>query len=207
MKKRNLVCGAVCLTLAGSMVLSSCGKKDKKIDSETTPLVVSSEALDSVFNPYFYTTGPDGNVVGQTQIGMLSTDKEGNIVCGENEPCVVLDYATHTVGTQQDYEQSGNYDNYYTDYWFAIKNGIKFSDGSDLTIRDVLFNLYVLLDPPIPVRPRCIPWTFRDWRPIARSRMTRANRKDSTASMNRKRSFVSTTSRSGATMTTRRWMI
>ena len=147
MKKRNLICGAVCLTLAGSMVLSSCGKKDKTRDSETTPLVVSSEALDSVFNPYFYTTGPDGNVVGQTQIGMLSTDKDGNLVCGENEPCVVLDYTTHTVGTQQDYEQSGSYEKYYTDYWFAIKNGIKFSDGSDLTIKDVLFNLYVLLDP------------------------------------------------------------
>ena len=94
MKKRNLICGAVCLTLAGSMVLSSCGKRGKTRDSETTPLVVSSEALDSVFNPYFYTTGPDGNVVGQTQIGMLSTDKDGNLVCGENEPCVVLDYAT-----------------------------------------------------------------------------------------------------------------
>ena len=82
MKKRNLICGAVCLTLAGSMVLSSCGKRGKTRDSETTPLVVSSEALDSVFNPYFYTTGPDGNVVGQTQIGMLSTDKDGNLVCG-----------------------------------------------------------------------------------------------------------------------------
>ena len=207
MKKRNLICGAVCLTLAGSMVLSSCGKRGKTRDSETTPLVVSSEALDSVFNPYFYTTGPDGNVVGQTQIGMLSTDKDATSSAGENEPCVVLDYTTHTVGTQQDYEQSGSYENYYTDYWFAIKNGIKFSDGSDLTIKDVLFNLYVLLDPTYTGSSTLYSVNIQAWRPIARSRTTRANRKASTVSMNRKRSSVSTTSRSGATMTIRRWMI
>ena len=36
---------------------------------------------------------------------------------------------------------------YRTEYEFVIKNGIKFSDGKDLTIKDVLFNLYVYLDP------------------------------------------------------------
>ncbi|MDE5896786.1 MAG: hypothetical protein K2H43_03100, partial [Clostridia bacterium] len=35
----------------------------------------------------------------------------------------------------------------YTDYQFVIKNGIKFSDGQPLTIKDVIFNLYVYLDP------------------------------------------------------------
>jgi len=34
----------------------------------------------------------DGSVVGMTQIGMLSSDKEGKVAYGENEACVVLDY-------------------------------------------------------------------------------------------------------------------
>ena len=34
-----------------------------------------------------------------------------------------------------------------TGYTFVIKNGITFSDGKPLTINDVLFNLYVYLDP------------------------------------------------------------
>lgn len=146
MKKTLFLSSAVCIVLAGSMLFSACNKGGG-INSEETALVVSSEALDGVFNPFFYTTGPDGEVVGQTQIGMLTTDADGNLVCGENEACVALDYATETTGSKTEYETTGSYENYYTEYWFAVKNGIKFSDGSDLTIDDVIFSLYVLLDP------------------------------------------------------------
>ena len=89
-------------------------------------------------------------MVGQTQIGMLSTDESAKdnpdgayIACGDDFPCVVKDYTVETFGSAS----SPDKDNYYTTYSFAIKNGIKFSDGSDLTIKDVLFNMYVLLDP------------------------------------------------------------
>jgi len=166
MKKNKIISSLISLTLAFSMMLAASSCKDNNTESnsestsasesssdtpketisnEETPLVVSTEALDAVFNPFFYTTGADGDVIGQTQIGMLSTDEKGNVVCGENEPCVVENYTNETVGTQED-NKSGSYDSYYTDYWFAIKKGIKFSDGTDLTINDVLFNLYVLLD-------------------------------------------------------------
>lgn len=155
MKRKKVFYGAICLVIAGAMTFTACNNGEQitseggieGVTNENTTLVLSSEALDGVFNPFYYTTGADGNVIGQTQIGMLSTDKDGNLVCGENEPCVVYQYTTETVGSLSDYESSGSYDNYYTDYWFAIKNGIKFSNGSDLTIRDVIFNLYVLLDP------------------------------------------------------------
>ena len=134
--------------------MTACKKDDNtngsKLDNEESPLVISSEALDAVFNPYFYTAGADGDVVGQTQIGMLSTDESAKdnpdgayIACGDDFPCVVKDYTVETFGSAS----SPDKDNYYTTYSFAIKNGIKFSDGSDLTIKDVLFNMYVLLDP------------------------------------------------------------
>ena len=62
------------------------------IDNETTRLVLSTSELDGVFNPFYSSSGPDNSIVGMTQIGMLSSDKDGKVAFGENEACVVLDY-------------------------------------------------------------------------------------------------------------------
>ena len=75
-----------------------------------------------------------------TQIGMLSSDKLGQVAYGEDEACVVLDYETEFVENA-----AGEITN--TIYRFVLKNNLKFSNGSPLTMKDVLFNLYVYLDP------------------------------------------------------------
>ena len=147
MKIKKLLSVILACATFTTVALTGCVKGGSGISNENTPLVISSDALDGVFNPFFYTSGPDGDVVGQTQIGMLNTDKDGNIVCGDNLPTVAKAFTYETVGTQADYDSTGSYENYYTDYWFAIKKGIKFSDGVELTINDVLFNMYLLLDP------------------------------------------------------------
>lgn len=118
--------------------LAACDKKGQSYDPETRPFAMSISAPDGVFNPFFSTSAYDSSIVGMTQIGMLSTDAKGNIVCGDNEPTVTKDY------TIAESEEGGKR---YTTYEFLIKNGIKFSDGHDLTINDVLFNLYTYLDP------------------------------------------------------------
>ena len=138
-----------CLLLGGLMAfgVSGCGNKKQsssdpekvqKYDTETRPIVFSTDALDGNFNPFFATSATDSTIAAMTQVGMLTTDEKGNVACGEDEPTVVLSYT-------QDEVQSGG--KTYTDYEFVIKNGIKFSDGVALTIKDVLFNLYVYLDP------------------------------------------------------------
>ena len=114
------------------------GSKTPTYNTETRPFSMSIQTPDGVFNPFFSTSAYDSAIIGNTQIGMLSTDPKGNIVCGENEPTVTLDYTVK--------ESSENGKN-YTTYEFLIKNGILFSDGKPLTIKDVLFNLYVYLDP------------------------------------------------------------
>lgn len=43
-------------------------------DNENDALVFSSQAVDKVFNPFFSTSGADSNVIGMTQLGMLSND-------------------------------------------------------------------------------------------------------------------------------------
>ena len=134
--KQRIISLILCLVMCFSIltVLSSC-KTEEKADA----FVIMTDALDGVFNPFFATTGADMGVVGLTQIGMLSTGYENGevtIAFGENEAVVTKDF-------ESKYDPaSGN-----TTYTFVIKNGIKYSDGHPLTIEDVLFNLYVYLDP------------------------------------------------------------
>ena len=140
---KKVLTRVVCLTLGALTAFSVVGcKKNKQKtyanDPETTPLVFSTSALDGNFNPFFATAAPDVTIAAQTQIGMLTTDGAEVPVCGEQYPTVALDYTENTKTTANGEE---------TEYEFLIKNGIKFSDGTPLTIKDVLFNLYVYLDP------------------------------------------------------------
>ncbi len=142
-----LICAAMalCLALGG---FAGCTKN--KVSNESTAFVIMSEELDGVFNPFFYTAGADGEVVGMTQIAMLNSDDKGEVAYGNNEPTVVLDYTTSfQEGNSQNqlgHDENGKWTG-ETTYTFVLKNGIKFSDGVPLTIRDVLFNMYVYLDP------------------------------------------------------------
>ena len=115
-------------------------------DPETRAVVFATDALDGNFNPFFATSATDTKMISMTQIGMLTTDELGNVVCGEEEPTAVLDYKT-TMKDALGNETTDGGNAAKTEYEFIIKNGIKFSDGVDLTIKDVLFNLYVYLDP------------------------------------------------------------
>ncbi len=126
-----ILCLAMCVGLASS--LAGCSKK-----SDADAFVIMTEQLDGLFNPFFYTSAPDGTIVSMTQIGMLSSkyeDGKVKVAYGEDEAVVVKDY--DIVENSDD----------TTTYTFVIKNGIKFSDGHPLTMEDVLFNYYVYLDP------------------------------------------------------------
>ena len=125
---------AGCLALGG---FAGCTTK-KTFDNETDPLVFSTLELNRVFSPFFSTSATDGNIVGLTQIGMLANDEQGNVAYGDDEAVVVKDLEIVTQGEGE--AQT-------TEYKFVLKNDVRFSNGSYLTIRDVLFNLYVYLDP------------------------------------------------------------
>ena len=144
-RKRLLALLLAIVTLA--VTLAGCGGDPSDpagsgtvIDNESTRLVLSTSELDGVFNPFYSSSAPDGQIVGMTQISMLSSDKEGKVAYGKDEACVVLDYEAIP---QKD--SAGNTKT--TVYRFVLKNDIKFSNGSPLTMKDVLFNLYVYLDP------------------------------------------------------------
>lgn len=133
-KTKNLfvIVLALMIVVSATVALTACNDSSQEYNPEERPFSMSISTPDGVFNPFFSTSAYDSQIAGMTQIGMLSTDYLGNIVCGENEPTVVKEYDIDSKS------QPG-----YTNYSFLIKNGIKFSDGHPLTIKDVLFNLYV----------------------------------------------------------------
>ena len=130
----------ICLALGTMSVLSSCGNNGGGNGGKgADAFVIMTDALDGVFNPFYSTTAADGTIVAMTQIGMITTgyvNGEVDIAYGDDEAVVVKDL-------MQSYDDVND----VTTYTFIIKNGIKYSDGHPLTIEDVLFNMYVYLDP------------------------------------------------------------
>ena len=124
------------MCLSSTLALTGCSMNG----SGTDAFVIMTESLDGLFNPFFSTSANDGTIVSMTQIGMLSSKLndagEVDVAFGQNEATVTLDFE------QSDLNEAGE-----TVYTFVIKNGIKYSDGHPLTMEDVLFNLYVYLDP------------------------------------------------------------
>lgn len=128
-------------------------------DPETAPLKLSIGATDGNYNPLFYTSQNDGVIANMTQISLMTSDADGVLAYGEDYPTVALDYRetyySDEAGTKEIGSSDGKAENITgeasndgsSSYEFVIKNGIKFSDGVDLTVMDVLFNLYVYLDP------------------------------------------------------------
>lgn len=142
-----------CMTLP-TVACKGCSKET--LNNEDDALVVATQELDEMFNPFFATSGYDTSVVGMTQISMLGSNKDGSVAVGDDVPTVIKDYNTIIVDQRTEQEKQETdpekikeipTSRYNTTYNFVLKNGIKFSDGTDLTIEDVLFNLYIYLDP------------------------------------------------------------
>ncbi len=136
MSKRILSLMLAAVMLFGVLAsTTACG------DTKSAPdaLVIMTEDLDGLFNPFFSTTGADATIVSMTQISMLGSDYVNGDVAvayGKDHSVAVLDYVV-------------NYDSATdkTTYTFILKNDIVYSDGHPMTMEDVLFNLYVYLDP------------------------------------------------------------
>ena len=113
----------------------------------STPLVVGYSNFSSKFSPFFSETAYDQDVWALTSVSLLGNDRLGAIV----EKGVTVEKIPYN-GT--DYEYPGMSDLTITtnddgtvDYDFVLREGVKFSDGEDLTVDDVIFTMYVYADP------------------------------------------------------------
>jgi len=132
MTKRFKLVLIVSILLLSTLLMVGCNKNKNK--SKKDSIVLMSEDVSGLFNPFYATSGADMEVTGMTQISMLSTDSNGQPTVGEDIPTVVKAFKQETIDNN-------------TVYTFVLKNGIKFSDGVPLTMNDVLFNMYEYLDP------------------------------------------------------------
>lgn len=157
MKKifKGLLCAGLCGVLA--LGVTGCSKSEHR-NPEKDALNLAIGSVDQKFNPLFFTAQNDGTIANMTQVSMLSADAKGNLAYGENYPTVTLDYLeTYKDINGEVLGQRDGKDNSSpsalstattTEYEFLIKNGMMFSDGQHrLTVMDVLFNLYIYLDP------------------------------------------------------------
>jgi peptide/nickel transport system substrate-binding protein len=111
-------------------------------------LIVAYSEFNSKFSPFFAETAYDSDVAGMTQIGVLSTDRVGDIVFN------AIEGETRSYnGTDYFYEGPADVTMVYdedtdtTTYTYKLREGMKFSDGEPVDINDFLFSLYVYLDP------------------------------------------------------------
>ena len=138
---KKIVAMVLCVVvLTGMLGVAACGKKHEVYNNEEDPLRFSTLEVDGVFNPFFSTSGTDSTVVGMTQLSLLSNDEEGKVVCGDDEETIAKELKIV-------HEKDADGEITKTTYYFVLKNNVKFSNGTNLTMKDVLFNFYVYLDP------------------------------------------------------------
>ncbi len=110
-------------------------------------LVIAYDKFSQKFSPFFADSGYDQDVVSMTSIGLLGTDREGNIVNngidGEVRSYNGTDYTYRGVA---DLTVTQNEDG-TVDYDINLATNVKWSDGQPVTIDDVLFTMYTLADP------------------------------------------------------------
>ena len=147
------------LLVAVMLVLSfaACGKS-KNTEAATTapggseeenntPLVVGYSPFNEKFSPFFSETAYDQDVWVMTQLSLLTSDRQGNVIQqGINGTTVPYNGKDYTYYGPADLVIEEKEDG-TVDYKFTLKQGLKFSDGTPITIDDVIFTMYVYADP------------------------------------------------------------
>ncbi len=131
--------------MAGSAFASEAGDTDEYTGGDT--LVFGEDTIEGKFNPLFYTAATDDDVNSLIFDYILVTDREGAVIT-EGIDGQVVEYN----GTDYTYYSPGNCDIEENEdgsvtYTFTMRDDIVYSDGTPATIDDVLFALYVTLDP------------------------------------------------------------
>ena len=118
---------SVC-TLGMAFVLAGCSAGGSGSGKEQTLTVGLFTEMNGDFSPMYYQTVNDHNVVNLVYQGLLAYDKDANLVpeLAEELPTISDDGTTMT---------------------FKLKKGVKFSDGSKFTSKDVKATFSVMADP------------------------------------------------------------
>ena len=139
-------CGSSASSAASSEAASTATAEATTSTSDGT-LVLAETGFEGKFSPFFAASASDQDVIDLTQLGLLGADRKGEMILngieGETREYNGTDYTyygtTDCVVTEND-DGTVTYD-------LKLRDDLKFSDGEPVTIDDVIFNMYVYLDP------------------------------------------------------------
>lgn len=116
--------------------------------NETKTLTLQESTFDGIYNPFFYNSAYDADVVSFVNVTLTTMERDGSIVAGNQYDTFGQSYEIFytdnldTLAKKNTFEEGD-----YVVYEVVLKNGAFFSDGTLMTADDVLFNWYVFLDP------------------------------------------------------------
>ena len=139
-------CGSSASSAASSEAASTATAEATTSTSDGT-LVLAETGFEGKFSPFFAASASDQDVIDLTQLGLLGADRKGEMILkgieGETREYNGTDYTyygtTDCVVTEND-DGTVTYD-------LKLRDDLKFSDGEPVTIDDVIFSMYVYLDP------------------------------------------------------------
>ena len=132
--KKKIAAWIISIVVGTSIVLSSCNSGSSGSGGNKT-LVIGTAAFNGVFNPFLASTAYDNYVVNLTNAMLIANTPNGEPVDG---------IATYVPPNEIKGEDGKTTKTIYT---FALKNDVKFSDGTPVTADDIIFTYKVLLDP------------------------------------------------------------
>ena len=146
---KKLTCFTLLLAMAISL-FAGCGNNtqtDGTTQTKGDTLVIGTMNFDGKFSPFFYTNSYEGQVLSLIHPALLGTDREGAVVTrgieGEVRPYNGTDY-TYTGIADCAITENEDGTVYYD---VTLRDGVQFSDGTVMDIDDVIFSMYVALDP------------------------------------------------------------
>ena len=127
-------------------VFTGCAAKKPEASAANT-LVFANDYMSQKFSPFFADTSYDQDAVAMTQVSLLTSDREGNVVLNGKDGVVIpyngTDYTYNSIANCEIIENADGTVTYKID----MRDDVKFSDGKKLTADDVIFTMYVLSDP------------------------------------------------------------
>lgn len=142
-------CGSSASSSAESVASSEATSEAAATDtgSNDGTLVLADTGFEGKFSPFFAASSADQHVIDLTNISLLGADRKGEMILkgieGETREYNGTDY---TYYGPADCEVTENADGTVT-YAINMRDDLTFSDGTPITIDDVIFNLYVYMDP------------------------------------------------------------
>ena len=142
-------CGSSASSSAESVASSEATSEAAATDtgSNDGTLVLADTGFEGKFSPFFAASSADQHVIDLTNIALLGADRKGEMILkgieGETREYNGTDY---TYYGPADCEVTENADGTVT-YAINMRDDLVFADGTPITIDDVIFNLYVYMDP------------------------------------------------------------